>query len=61
MRRTLMLSTALLIGAAAACAESTASSSSNADVVVAVRGEAYDIQEILVPGRVTIIEFGAEW
>ena len=30
-------------------------------VAVAVHGEAFNIEEIVVPGHVTIIEFGADW
>lgn len=47
----------------ASCAESGSDSdtdSGSGDVAVAVHGTGYDIQKILVPGKVTIIEFSAD-
>ena len=36
------------------------SGSGSGDVAVAAHGTGYDIQKILVPGKVTIIEFAAD-
>ncbi len=71
MKKTLFLLSAAVAIALAACdmsaptakvaSPSEATSSSPVKLAVAVHGDAFDIQKILVPDYVTIVEFGADW
>jgi hypothetical protein len=40
---------------------SSSSNETTEKIAVAVKGSAYEIEKLLVPGQVTIVDFGAKW